>query len=60
VREREDAVWKLVAYCGRYGHQSIDCLLARPLSELTRFALALQGLIERESDMTHERSMAGG
>jgi hypothetical protein len=60
VRERVDSIWRLVAFCGRYGHQSIDVLLSLPLAELTRFAEALQGLIERESDSLHERQIAGG
>ena len=60
MRERVESVWELVAFCGRYGHQSIGDLLDRPLAELGQFARALQKLIEREADPLHERMMAGG
>jgi hypothetical protein len=60
VRERVDSIWELVAFCGRYGHQSIGDLLAMPLAELSQFSRALQRLIEREADPLHERMMAGG
>lgn len=60
VRERVDSIWELVAFCGRYGHQSIGDLLAMPLAELTQFSRALQKLIEREADPLNERAMAGG
>lgn len=55
-----ESVWELVAFCGRYGHQSIGDLLAMPIAELTQFAHALQRLIEREADPLRERQMAGG
>ena len=60
MRERVESIWELVAFCGRYGHQSIGDLLAMPLAELTQFSRALQKLIEREADPLHERAMAGG
>lgn len=60
MRERVESIWELVAFCGRYGHQSIGDLLAMPLAELTQFSRALQKLIEREADPLHERMMAGG
>ena len=60
MRERVESVWELVAFCGRYGHQSIGDLLGMPLAELSAFAAALQKLIEREADPLHERIMAGG
>ena len=60
MRERVESIWELVAFCGRYGHQSIGDLLGMPLIELTHFAHALQRLIEREADPLHERQMAGG
>ena len=60
MRERVESIWSLVAFCGRYGHQSIGDLLAMPIAELTQFARALQRFIEREADPLHERVMAGG
>jgi len=60
VRERVESIWGLVAFCGRYGHQSVGDLLVMPLSELAQFSRALQSLIEREADPLHERMMAGG
>ena len=60
MRERVESVWELVAFCGRYGHQSIGDLLTMPLAELGQFARALQKLIEREADPLHERQIAGG
>ena len=57
MRERVESIWGLVAFCGRYGHQSVGDL---PLNELTQFSRALQKLIEREADPLHERMMAGG
>jgi hypothetical protein len=58
--ERVESIWDLVAFCGRYGHQSLGHLLDMPLVELGQFSRALQRLIEREADPHHERIMAGG
>jgi hypothetical protein len=55
-----DSIWHLVAFCGRYGHQPLGELLSRPMSELSRFAEALQSLIEKESASPFEQMATGG
>ena len=59
MQERTQNIWDLLAFASRYGHQSLQYLLAMPVNEVATFAEALQRLMNREGDPTHER-MAGG
>jgi hypothetical protein len=60
VAERVAAVWRLLAFVGRYGHQSVDALLRMTIADLAAFSLALQELMNKEGDPLRERIAAGG
>lgn len=47
VRER---VWKLLAYLGRYGHQSMQELRSYPVRELNRLAEEVSALVGIENE----------
>jgi hypothetical protein len=59
VSERVSAIWRLLAFVGRYGHQSIDALLRMTIVDLASFSVALQKLMDEEGDPLRER-IAGG
>ena len=54
------AIWKLVAYCGRYGHQQAELLMHWPLSQVRQFADGVAELMREEGDATREYSASGG
>lgn len=43
-------LWRVLAFCGRYGHQPIQYLRKLPVTELMRFAGALGTLLYEERD----------
>lgn len=48
---REKQLWRLLAFIGRYGHQSIPSMLDRfTLNDLRSLAKAVGELIEQERD----------
>jgi hypothetical protein len=42
-------MWKLLAYLGRYGHQSVDTLLAMPSRDVQEMAEAVASIVREES-----------
>ncbi len=46
---RDAAIWRLVAFAARYGHQPIHELLRLPITDLMRFAEFVGDLLEAES-----------
>jgi hypothetical protein len=58
--ERLSSMWRLVAFCGRYGHQDAATLLQMTTSDLVAFAKALGKLMGEEKDSLHERAVTGG
>jgi hypothetical protein len=59
VPERVRAIYDVLAFVGRYGHQPVDVLLEMTFNELSLLADALQRLMDKEGDPLRER-MAGG
>lgn len=59
VQERTAAIWRLLAFVGRYGHQPVDALLRMTIIDLAAFSVALQDLMNKEGDPLRE-SLAGG
>jgi hypothetical protein len=53
------AIWDVLAFVGRYGHQPVDTLQRMTFNELSMLADALQRLMDKEGDPLRER-MAGG
>lgn len=50
--ERLLGIWDLLAYAGRYGHQSMESFMNRPLIHLTRFTDALGRRLSKEDELT--------
>ncbi len=42
-------LWKLLAFCSRYGHQQLSELWRLPMSDLSRYAKEIGKLIEDEN-----------
>jgi hypothetical protein len=45
-------IWKLMAFLGRCGNQQASAMLHMPLSDVTRLAIEIAGLMKEESDAT--------
>jgi hypothetical protein len=56
----EAHIWKLLGYCGRYGHQQAATLMDWPLSQVRKFADGVADLMREEGDTTREHSANGG
>lgn len=55
------ALWKMLAFASRYGHQSLDTLCRMPLPALHDFCNALAELItEERGDPWRESAADGG
>lgn len=53
--EREKAIWTLVAFLGRYGHQSVPEMLNIPTRDLANLAYRISELMEEENRPLQER-----
>lgn len=51
---RDAAIWKLLAFAARYGHQPISELLRLPVTDLMRFARNLNDLLEAETRVSED------
>jgi hypothetical protein len=59
-QERLESMWRIIAFCGRYGHQDAQMLLRIPMGDLLAFARALGKLIGEEHDKSREAMVTGG
>lgn len=47
-------IWKLLAYLGRYGHQSVDVMKKLTVRELGVLAAQLAELVSEENTPAHQ------
>lgn len=48
--EYENNLWKLLAFLGRYGHQSVPALMGLSSADARSLASATAGLLKEEAD----------
>ena len=56
----ERVIWKCLAFCGRYCHQSVEVLMGWPLSMVRALADATGELLHEEGDASREHCASGG
>jgi len=57
---RQDGIYFLFAFLGRYGHQDWNTLGCRTVQELNRFAEAINKLLKDEGDSSQSRMETDG
>lgn len=57
---RDLHIWRMAAFLGRYGHQSVDVILQMPIRDAAKLMNAVGDLIREENDGMRSRMETDG